>query len=98
MNTHAIADLVLCLSSTFYCLALFPQIIKIHRLKNASQFSWGFLTIISFALIAAVTAKAMLGLVGASIADGIQIFEYVILIYQKVHYSKIIVQNNIFPV
>jgi len=87
MNVTLIADIILCSSSTFYCIAIIPQIVKIHRLKSASEFSWMFLSIISVALIGAVTAKAILGLVGASIADSIQVIEYFILIGQKIYYS-----------
>ena len=87
MDIRLIADIILTISSTCYCIALFPQIIRVHKVKSASQFSWLFLTIISIALIGAIVAKALLGLVGGSIADSIQVIQYFILIGQKAYYE-----------
>ncbi|MGC9037291.1 MAG: PQ-loop domain-containing transporter [Candidatus Micrarchaeia archaeon] len=83
-----LADLLGYTGGLLLAVSAFPQIALVYKLKNASQLSYVWLSIMVFGLAIWSIYGLLINSMPLFILDGIQVFLYFALIVMKAAYAK----------
>lgn len=83
-------DYALTLCAVLFGYSLIPQMIKIHKKKTASQFSWQLLFCQFCAITIASFTVLSLDLFLAAIINFTQLILLIVIIGQKIHYERML--------
>jgi len=87
MEAKTIADIMLACCGLCYTAAIIPQLIRMFRLKKASQFSWAFIGLTTFALSVSLGAFLLLRCYFSAGVNALQFIEYACLVVMKYVYD-----------
>jgi uncharacterized protein with PQ loop repeat len=81
-------DILMSVAGTIFCCSLLPQIVRVSRLRDASQLSWWFLLPTLIGLTLFTVGTAMVRCYGAAVVDGLCVFGYAMLCVQKLCFKR----------